>query len=516
MPIYYYASRPETIGSIIASGHLPADFIKQANINTIFCTKNIKDCFNGNNSLFHNVFIVHIELSEQTDFLTLNAIPTISIRQITVQGNEAQNNLQRIFNNKCPVPITIRPDVFPEPKPQTTKRLITDFFKAKQPEYTPAAALGFTPAKVPRLDESTVKKSRYRETIGRLSTLDEHIELLKLAFEEAKRTILITSFGINKDTFTRAGLVRLITSARSRNVRIYIYYNDQKQVDEELLAFLKNNDVMCAETYTHSKILAVDKILIASGSFNWLSGCNSSYKDSEEGSFFCRDIEVCEELIEEFWKYIKYYRNHQFKNYKRVDAFDRSGDKDTCVSIELQDKSNIIYIPTLDQHCGFLQECLEKAKTRMIICSPFISAYRQYEDDLAIPAISDAIKRGVNIYFIVGKKSKALSDFKQYLDQLKSSNIHIIAIGNIHLKTIIVDDFIISEGSFNWLSASRDDQSDYHNHEQTLVVEGALAKPLIESFLSSRVGQTFVVHSNAKQKASSAKESSMTAFLMKK
>jgi phosphatidylserine/phosphatidylglycerophosphate/cardiolipin synthase-like enzyme len=196
-------------------------------------------------------------------------------------------------------------------------------------------------------------------------------------------------------------------------------------------------------------------------------------------------------------------------------VFDRSGDKDSCVSIELQDKSNIIYIPTLDQHCGFLQECLEKAKTRMIICSPFISAYRQYEDDLAIPAISDAIKRGVNIYFIVGKKSKALSDFKQYLDQLKSSNIHIIAIGNIHLKTIIVDDFIISEGSFNWLSASRDDQSDYHNHEQTLVVEGALARPLIENFLSSRVDQIFIAHTSAKDKSTSPRLSSMTAFLTK-
>jgi phosphatidylserine/phosphatidylglycerophosphate/cardiolipin synthase-like enzyme len=516
MPIYYYASRPETIVSIIASGHLPTDFIKQANINTMLCTKNIKDCFDGNYTLFHNVYIVHIELSEQSDFLTLNAVPITSIRQITVLSNEAKNHLQRIFNNKCPVPIKIRSDVFPESKPQTTKRLITDFFKTKQSEFIPAAAVELTPTKVPRLDKSTAKTPKYRETVGRLSTLDEHIHLLKLAFEEAKQTILITSFGINKDTFTKAGLIRLITTARSRNIRIYIYYNDQKQVDKELLVFLKNNDVMCAETYTHSKILAVDRTFIASGSFNWLSGCNSSYKDSEEGSFYCRDREVCEGLIEEFWKYIKYYRNHQFKNYRRVDAFDRSGDKDTCVSIELQDKSNIIYIPTLDQHCGFLQECLDKAKTRMIICSPFISGYRQYEDDLAISALRNAIKRGVNIYFIVGIKSKALSDFEQYLEQLESTNIHIIAIENIHLKTIIVDDFIISEGSFNWLSASRDDQSDYHNHEQTLVVEGVLARPLIESFLSSRVGQTFVAHSNAKHKSSSARISSITAFLTKK
>lgn len=54
---------------------------------------------------------------------------------------------------------------------------------------------------------------------------------------------------------------------------------------------------------------------------------------------------------------------------------------------------------------------------------------------------------------------------------------------------MIVDDNMIAEGSFNWLSASREALSPHHNHEVSLVLEGSKAKDLIQDFYVSRVGQ---------------------------
>jgi hypothetical protein len=53
----------------------------------------------------------------------------------------------------------------------------------------------------------------------------------------------------------------------------------------------------------------------------------------------------------------------------------------------------------------------------------------------------------------------------------------------IHNKTVTVDDRVISEGSFNWLSAVRRAESLYHRLERTLVYEDSAA-PLIRRFLA--------------------------------
>ena len=55
---------------------------------------------------------------------------------------------------------------------------------------------------------------------------------------------------------------------------------------------------------------------------------------------------------------------------------------------------------------------------------------------------------------------------------------------------MIMDDTHIAEGSFNWLSASRERFSDYHNHEATFIVDGEAASSLIEHFYQSEVGGT--------------------------
>jgi phosphatidylserine/phosphatidylglycerophosphate/cardiolipin synthase-like enzyme len=325
-----------------------------------------------------------------------------------------------------------------------------------------------------------------KETIDRLSTYTEHLDFLQLALKKAKKTILITSFSINHETLLKANLYQLIPEARNRRVKIYIYYNDQKYVDPGIISFLKKHGVFCEQAYTHSKILAIDTNLVATGSFNWLSTIDSKYQECEEGSLVIHGD--CKELVEDFWKYIKHYRHRQFAYEGAVRKFERNAENNSAIIYKMDETTELEYLPILDQQCGFFQECFDSAKQRLIICSPFISSIGQYEDDIDVNVLRKTTSRGVDIFFICAAESNSLESFRNFLSKVNSPKIHLIAASNIHLKTIIIDENLIAEGSFNWLSAARDDESEYHNHEQTISVRGDMAKELIEKFFQTRVG----------------------------
>lgn len=63
----------------------------------------------------------------------------------------------------------------------------------------------------------------------------------------------------------------------------------------------------------HTKILCYDDAVIAIGSFDWLSCIGGKYAQNENSSFLCRN-KWSHQLIEDVWRYIKFYRNIQFGN----------------------------------------------------------------------------------------------------------------------------------------------------------------------------------------------------------
>jgi AAA domain len=54
---------------------------------------------------------------------------------------------------------------------------------------------------------------------------------------------------------------------------------------------------------------------------------------------------------------------------------------------------------------------------------------------------------------------------------------------DIHNKTLCVDHWLISEGSFNWLSAQRRDRGSYRRYERSLVYESVSLQPRIDKFV---------------------------------
>lgn len=489
MPTYYLMADAESIVPLMTVGV----FVINGKAKPLLCTKNIQDCFPTQTQSSHQLFILELniplEKAAENDSLSLDKLQPDWIQKVNVHSLQEQLNLNTIFKSGCPKPVVTRPDLFPKINQESQKRPLSSpfFAKSTEPESSEKKARLETSENKPAPPQAAVSKQSYA-CFERISTYDEHIKILQSCLQEAKQSILITSYGINHETFQRANLFKLFSDARQRNVRIYIYYNDQKDIAEDILRFFEKHDILCDFTWTHSKILAMDKSFVAAGSFNWLSTINSHYAPSEEASFVCRG-DVCELIINDFWKHLKHYRNQQFANNKRVRRFERNPYNISSMVYELDETTNLTYLPTLEQHCGFLQELFKQAKHRVIICSPFISSARAYAEDLNSPLLRAAASHGVNVYFICSTYSNELGDFQDFLKRLRLPNIHLVTVTNMHLKTIIIDDSLIAEGSFNWLSASRNRDSDYHNHELTLLVEGQMAKRLIQHYFQTKLGR---------------------------
>jgi len=103
--------------------------------------------------------------------------------------------------------------------------------------------------------------------------------------------------------------------------------------------------------------------------------------------------------------------------------------------------------------------------------------------------LSTANKKKICLIFVCSKDDPMIEDFRKFLDESGFANVHLILHPNFHLKTIIVDEHTIAEGSFNWLSAIRDETSDSHNHEATIVARGKVAARLIDHFYNTAIGK---------------------------
>jgi phosphatidylserine/phosphatidylglycerophosphate/cardiolipin synthase-like enzyme len=135
------------------------------------------------------------------------------------------------------------------------------------------------------------------------------------------------------------------------------------------------------------------------------------------------------------------------------------------------------HLDTLEAHRTALTEGLRHAQHAVWIVSPYISEHAIDADRLP-SLIQDAVKRGVTVtvYFDPQlnsnehgvKKPNAVSGIRM----LREGGAHVKEVQSEHSKTLMIDRTVLIEGSFNWLSASRDNQSRYHRRERSLRYEG--------------------------------------------
>lgn len=169
-------------------------------------------------------------------------------------------------------------------------------------------------------------------------------------------------------------------------------------------------------------------------------------------------------------------------------------------SYELNDtfiyQSEIVYKPntvnridTLEQHRKTLEKCFKIAQKELIIFSPFISI-KAIEDDNVISLINEATNRGVKVTILTDKhldkiRNKLKENSELGRKAITNTKANLIVVNGIHNKTICVDDNLIIEGSFNWLSATRDSNSPYFRNETSVIMQGNKVKEDIEKIRTS-------------------------------
>lgn len=153
------------------------------------------------------------------------------------------------------------------------------------------------------------------------------------------------------------------------------------------------------------------------------------------------------------------------------------------------ERREIERISTLAGHLKVMEAAFTSAVKFVVITSPWVGLDKLTDKSLAITdLIRKATARGLSVGIYLDPKKgvenregkycpKKAAEYKEAKALLASSGAIIREAPNIHNKTLIIDYDVIVEGSFNWLSASRNQKSS--KYESSLCYRGKKAKEFI-------------------------------------
>ena len=137
-------------------------------------------------------------------------------------------------------------------------------------------------------------------------------------------------------------------------------------------------------------------------------------------------------------------------------------------------------VSTLDGHVNCLKAAFKSAKERILIVSPFISI-KAIEADGLLEKILTVTSKGVDVLVYTDKhldvhsgKLKAASKLGR--EKLIEAGAQVKILNGIHNKAVVMDETVLVEGSFNWLSAVRDKANPYYRFEVSQIIREDEAK----------------------------------------
>jgi hypothetical protein len=141
-------------------------------------------------------------------------------------------------------------------------------------------------------------------------------------------------------------------------------------------------------------------------------------------------------------------------------------------------------VSSLEDHRTLLREVFQTAQKRILIVSPFVSKSALHADGIPL-RVRAASRRGVKVSVYTDNDLNHIDgSFKRSANdgiaELIRAGASVSILNGVHNKTLIMDDTLISEGSFNWLSAVRTAGGTHQREERTIVVEGNAAKSMID------------------------------------
>jgi len=145
-------------------------------------------------------------------------------------------------------------------------------------------------------------------------------------------------------------------------------------------------------------------------------------------------------------------------------------------------------VDSLERHQQCLKRAFEVAKKKIIIVSPYISISAINADNL-LPEIQKAVSKNVEVYVYTDKfldtpNGKLKKSSEEGRKALIEAGAKLSILNGIHNKALAIDENVLIEGSFNWLSAVRDNKNIYFRHEVSQIIKGNEAKLQIAQLLN--------------------------------
>mgnify|MGYP002384285806 FL=1 len=395
------------------------------------------------------------------------------------------------------------------------EELDTDF--DTQPDNLPVKKLAILHPKKLKNGENVKQEEENNTPLSQISSViflsdhAQHVAYLENAFKTVKNKILVTNYGNLYSRLLETHLFKsLIPEARNRGVTIYFRLNFSEEsnnvnydpIPKSVENYFYKHNIDASKIVTHAKILMIDDKIFAIGSYNWLSDLTAplKFRSFNRTIVYTGNDETYYDLKEQVWRILRYYVKKEvgeFSDYAYMEAyrFKRFSKYNDSQEIDLDARSKLIYIPTIDEHRLELLDIFRKVKTRIIILSPFVAkdGLQTYQRDFVIPLLQTVLAENRSIYFVCLPKFKYLAE--KYLSTLRdkySNLLHLLTFENIHAKTLIMDGNLIAEGSFNWLCAARDELYFSHKHEATFMLEGPEAAKQIRAFYQTPVGKELI------------------------
>lgn len=383
-----------------------------------------------------------------------------------------------------------------------------DALKRKEP--SSSTTLQDNLGKKPRYELEQQYENHELCKVSHIQGYQNHKNLLKEMIKKATRFIYISSYSANfvYDRLLEQAAKRICENKqyeeKDKGIFIDITLSpcDMEYPRSDKIQRIKNkieiinkkypNTISCktvAHDYSsgfcpnHAKLVIVDDLHFIIGSHNWLVSDNNYFENND-----------CS---------IHISHNENSKT-NQVKTLKESYFQKTPIRLQVDNYSYLDMLYTEAHHACFLWNICRHATDKIEIYSPFVDG--KWEDDdkgivnlcaVRLASIYDGLR--VNNAFKVNNKKPKLHIYVQnendrYLLLCYSSTcefrnsfpewdlidktIEIRKVNPFHRKSIIVDDSIICEGSFNWFSSSD------HNQEASIVIQGNRAQEIINSLRS--------------------------------
>jgi len=142
------------------------------------------------------------------------------------------------------------------------------------------------------------------------------------------------------------------------------------------------------------------------------------------------------------------------------------------------------HVRELEEHRRILKECILAARKEIHIVSPFLSSEAIVADSLQ-ELFEEAVRKGTKVTVYTDKQlneqnGKQKMAFVKAKEILQESGVNLVMANRFHNKTLWIDDSLLIEGSFNWLSARRRPDDPWCRYETSLVYQGDGVEVMIQ------------------------------------